>query len=87
MYDAVLQTLRSAGPMTLDELMDDLGRQKWIGELHEPPIDVDVPKTKQQLIDELNRLGREGLVRYSPDGWEALYVRPIPKREPQKALF
>lgn len=87
MYDPVLQTIRSAGPMNVDELMDDLGRQKWIGELHEPPIDVDVPKTKQELIAELNRLGREGLIRYGPNGWEPLYVPLPPRREPQKALF
>jgi hypothetical protein len=73
--------------MNLDELMNDLGRQRWIGELHEPPIDVDVPKTKQQLIDELNRLGQEGLIRYGPNGWEALSVRTAPQRDPQKALF
>lgn len=87
MHDPVLATIRSAGPLNVDELLFDLGRQRWIGEQHDPPIDVDVPKTKQQLIDELDRLGREGLIRCGPNGWEPLYVPVAPRREPQKCLF
>jgi hypothetical protein len=84
---AVLQTIRSAGPMNVDELLDDLGRQKWIGELHEPPIDVDVPKTKQALIEELDRLGRQGLIRYGPKGWEPLYVPGLTSKPVERLLF
>lgn len=87
MYDPVLSTIRSAGPLNVDELLDDLGRQQWIGQLHEPPIEVDVPKTKQELIDELDRLGRQGLIRYGPNGWEPLYVPGLPSKPAERLLF
>jgi hypothetical protein len=71
----------------LDELFDDLARQRWIGQQHQPPIEVDVPRTKRELIDELDRLGQRGLVRCGPNGWEPLYVPSKPQRSPQKILF
>ena len=71
----------------LNELFDDLSRQRWIGQQHQPPIEVDVPRTKRVLIDELNRLGQQGLVRCGPNGWEPLYVPTKRRREPQQVLF
>ena len=87
LHNPVLSTVRSAGPMNVDELFEDLERQRWIGEQHDPPIVVEVPRTKLELIDELNQLGREGLIRCGPRGWEPLYVPPEPQGALQKALF
>jgi hypothetical protein len=87
MHDAVLSTVRSAGPMNLDELMADLQRQHWIGQQHDPPIEVHVPRSKYELISELDRLGREGLIHCGPNGWEPLYVPAKPIAQPQKTLF
>ena len=87
MYDPVLNTVRAAGPLKLDELFADLERQRWIGKQLEPPVEVDVPQTKYGLITELDRLGREGLIRCGPSGWEPLYLPTRPKPPSQKSLF
>jgi hypothetical protein len=87
MYDAVLSTVRSAGPMNLDEMFADLEHQHWIGQQHDPPIEVDIPRTKYELVSELDRLGQEGLIRCGPNGWEPLYVPAKSRSQPQKTLF
>jgi hypothetical protein len=87
MHDPVLRTLQTSGPLSADELLADLTHQRWIGEQHDPPIVVDVPRTKVELCEQLHALGRQRLVRLGPQGWDALHAPLLHRPVPQPALF
>lgn len=82
MTSHLLQHLYGDHPRALDDLAADFARMRKVGCRCDG-----LPATLEALTAELNELGRAGLVKCGPLGWEPTFARMPVKQEPQKALF
>ena len=79
----LLQHLRGDHPRKLDDLTEDFARLRRLGCRCEG-----LPETKAELVTQLDELGREGLVKCGPQGWEPTFQRmPVKVKLAQQELF